>query len=102
MLTKFVTVIDVFTKYTVPVSELWTTAFPPKTTLPVVAVTVGAAVSILTVTAVEADEELPAASVATAVITLSPPALRVPVVHEKAPLPFTVQVLPVATPPTYN
>jgi len=45
MLAKFVTVTDVFTKYTEPVSELCTTAFPPKTTFPVVAVTVGTRLS---------------------------------------------------------
>ena len=45
MLAKLVTVTDVFTKYTVPVSELCTTAFPPKPTFAVVAVTVGTTVS---------------------------------------------------------
>ena len=64
-------------------------------------VSVGAVVSTVTVNAVEAEEVLLDASVAVAVISLLP-ALRVPVVQENAPLPFVVQVLPVATPPTYN
>ena len=64
-------------------------------------VSVGAVVSTVTVNAVEAEEALLDASVAVAVISLLP-AVRVPVVQENAPLPFAVQVLPVATPPTYN
>ena len=64
-------------------------------------VSVGTVVSTVTVNAVEAEEVLLDASVAVAVIELLP-AVRVPVVQENAPLPFAVQVLPVATPPTYN
>ena len=64
-------------------------------------VLVGAVVSTVTVNAVEAEEVLLDASVAVAVIALLP-AVRVPVVQENAPLPLVVQVLPVATPPTYN
>lgn len=64
-------------------------------------VLVGAVVSTVTVNAVEAEEVLLDASVAVAVIALLP-AVRVPVVQENVPLPLVVQVLPVATPPTYN
>ena len=64
-------------------------------------VSVGAVVSTVTVNAVEAEEVLLDASVAVAVIALLP-AVRVPVVQENVPLPLVVQVLPVATPPTYN
>jgi hypothetical protein len=49
----------------------------------------------------EAEDKLPAESEDVAVITLLP-AVKVPVVHENAPLPLAVHVLPVATPPTYN
>jgi hypothetical protein len=53
------------------------------------------------VIAVEAEDKLPAESEVLAVITLLP-AVKVPVVHENAPLPLAVHVLPVATSPTYN
>jgi hypothetical protein len=69
--------------------------------LAVDAVAVGDVVSTVILTAVEAREVLPAASVALAVISLMP-AVKVDVVHENAPLPSAVQVLPVATPSTYN
>jgi hypothetical protein len=61
----------------------------------------GALVSTVTVKAVEAEDALPAVSVALAVIALLP-AVNVPVVQENAPLPSAVHVLPVATPPTYS
>ena len=64
-------------------------------------VSVGAVVSTVTVNAFEAVEVLLDASFAVAVIALLP-AVRVPVVQENVPLPLVVQVLPVATPPTYN
>ena len=63
-------------------------------------VTVGAVVSIVTLTAVDAVEVLKAASVANAVIALLP-GERTPVVHENEP-PVAVHVLPVATPSTYS
>ena len=86
-----------------PVSELCTTALPPNATLAVVAVAVGAVVSNVTEIELEAEDKLPAESEVLAVITLLP-AVKVPVVHENAPLLLAVHVLPVATPgsPTYN
>jgi hypothetical protein len=64
-------------------------------------IAVGDVVSTVILTAVEAREVLPAASVALAVISLMP-AVKVAVVHENAPLPSAVQVFPVATPSTNN
>jgi len=57
----------------------------------------------VTVIELEAEDKLPAASEDVAVITLLP-AVKTAVVHENAPLPLAVHVLPVATPgsPTYN
>jgi len=74
---------------------------PPNATLASVAVVVGAVVSNVTVIELEAEDKLPAASEDVAVITLLP-AVKTAVVHENAPLPLAVHVLPVATPPTYN
>jgi hypothetical protein len=76
---------------------------PPNATLASVAVVVGAVVSNVTVIELEAEDKLPAESEVLAVITLLP-AVKVSVVHENAPLPLAVHVLPVATPgsPTYN
>ena len=74
---------------------------PPNATLASVAVVVGAVVSNMTVIELEAEDKLPAASEDVAVITLLP-AVKTAVVHENAPLPLAVHVLPVATPPTYN
>jgi hypothetical protein len=66
-----------------------------------IAVVVGAVVSNVTVIELEGEDKLPAASEDVAVITLLP-AVKTAVVHENAPLPLAVHVLPVATPPTYN